>query len=86
MRRRRRSPLHPITFNPDPSPTVTLILTPTLSQGCLWNFPGANTTHWHRDYPFDEDWQLLTVITAAADYPQDVGWLLLQVGVRVGAS
>ena len=52
--------------------------TTTTTQGCLWNFPGANTTHWHRDY--DDDWQLLTVITAAADYPQDVGWLLLQRG------
>ena len=28
------------------------------SQGCLWLFPGANITRWHRD--FDEDWQLLT--------------------------
>ena len=28
------------------------------TQGCIWLFPGANTTRWHRDY--DEDWQLLT--------------------------
>ena len=28
------------------------------SQGCLWLFPGANITRWHRD--FDEDWQLFT--------------------------
>ena len=28
------------------------------SQGCLWLFPGASITRWHRD--FDEDWQLLT--------------------------
>ena len=59
-------------------PAALLLLYFFTTQGCLWNFPGANTTHWHRDY--DDDWQLLTVITAAADYPQDVGWLLLQRG------
>lgn len=53
------------------------------TQGALWNFPGANTTHWHRDFPV-HDWQLLTVITAAADYPQDAGWLMLQRGTHLG--
>ena len=31
------------------------------------NFPGANTTHWHRDFPV-HDWQLLTVITKDAPH------------------
>ena len=52
------------------------------TQGCLWNFPGSHDTSWHRDY--DEDWQLLTVVTAATDYPQDIGWIVLQPGTQYG--
>lgn len=44
--------------------------------GALWNFPGANTTFWHRDYP--EEWQLITVVTALRDLPLNAGWLHVQ--------
>ena len=52
------------------------------TQGALWNFPGANSTFWHRDYP--NDWKLLTVVTAARDYPLDAGWLKIQRGTQLG--
>ena len=54
------------------------------TAGALWNFPGANSTYWHRDYP--DDWQLLTVITAMRDYPLDAGWLALQQETHKGGA
>eukprot|EP00966_Prymnesium_polylepis_P245265 5673688-Prymnesium_polylepis.1 len=46
------------------------------TTGTIWNFAGANSTYWHRDYP--DDWQLITVVTALHDIPVDAGWLQIQ--------
>ena len=50
-------------------------------SGSLWNFPGANSTFWHRDYT--PDFKLLTVIIAMHDYPAHAGWLQLQERTQV---
>jgi ectoine hydroxylase-related dioxygenase (phytanoyl-CoA dioxygenase family) len=52
--------------------------------GTLWNFPGANSTFWHRDYP--DEWRLLTVITAMRDYPAEAGWLHVQQETHLGGA
>lgn len=43
-------------------------------MGALWNFPGSGDTFWHRDGPMDG----LVAVTAAEDYPEDVGFIHVQ--------
>jgi len=45
-----------------------------ITQGLLWNFPGADHTHWHRDGRL----KAVTVFVAAADYLPSAGWPLFQ--------
>lgn len=42
--------------------------------GALWSFPGACETGWHRD----GESPMLVVVTAACDYPVDIGWIHLR--------
>ena len=77
-----RSPFnaHPFRSNPDLTAMCGALYGGVrcnqTTTGTLWNFAGANSTYWHRDYP--DDWQLLTVVTALHDIPVDAGWLQIQ--------
>eukprot|EP00439_Symbiodinium_sp_Y106_P001812 s4047_g1.t1 len=51
------------------------------SRGAFWNFPGSGREHWHRDGLMP----LLTVVTAARQYPSDAGFMRLQPFTQTGA-
>lgn len=49
--------------------------------GALWNFPRSGPPYWHRD----GELPLLTAVTAALDYPEEVGFIHLQPYTQAGA-
>ncbi|CAE7034804.1 unnamed protein product [Symbiodinium natans] len=51
------------------------------SRGAFWNFPGSGREHWHRDGLMP----LLTVVTAARQYPDNAGFMRLQPFTQLGA-